>query len=123
MNSSTSRTWVQDASLLSRTPSAADIERPDAQIPAKPASSTIFAESPLWASMRKLSPGERSSRRSAAKRERAGTETPAAAPPSTRDIDLDHPKLCCVQPHRNDSVVRFQRETRACDVDKVGNGT
>ena len=37
MNSSISRTWVQEASLLSRTPSAADIERPEAQMPSNPA--------------------------------------------------------------------------------------
>ena len=53
MNSSISRTWVQEASLLSRTPSAADIERPEAQMPSNPASSTILAESPLCASMMK----------------------------------------------------------------------
>ena len=53
MNSSISRTWVQEASLLSRTPSAADIERPEAQMPSNPASSTIFPDSPLCASMMK----------------------------------------------------------------------
>ena len=66
MNSSISSTWVQEASLLSRTPSAADIERPEAQMPSKPASSTIFAESPLCASMMKASSGERSRPRSRA---------------------------------------------------------
>ena len=60
MNSSISRTWVQEASLLSRTPSAADIERPEAQMPSNPASSTIFAESPLCASMMKERAGARS---------------------------------------------------------------
>ena len=63
MNSSTSRTWVQEASLLSRTPSAAETVRPDAQMPGKPASSTILADRPSWASMRKVSSGERSSDR------------------------------------------------------------
>ena len=60
MNSSTSRTCVQEASLLSRTPSAADTVRPDAQMPGKPASSTIFAERPSWASMRNVRSGARS---------------------------------------------------------------
>jgi hypothetical protein len=55
MNSSTSRIWVHDASLLSRTPSAAEIDNPDAQMPSNPASCTIFEESPLWASIKKLS--------------------------------------------------------------------
>jgi hypothetical protein len=66
MNSRISRTCVQDASLLSLTPSAAETARPDAQMPRKPASSTIFADRPLWASMRKESSGEVSSRRSCA---------------------------------------------------------
>src|SRR5262245_47142164 len=60
MNSSTSRTCVQEASLLSRTPSAAETVRPEAQTPGKPASSTIFAERPSWASMRNVSSGARS---------------------------------------------------------------
>ncbi len=58
MNSMTSRTWVQLASLLSRTPSCAEIERPLPQIPLKPASSTIRAERPLWASQRNSRRGE-----------------------------------------------------------------
>jgi hypothetical protein len=44
--------------LLSRTPRAAETVRPDAQIAGKPDSSTIFAESPSWASMRKVSSGD-----------------------------------------------------------------
>ena len=36
MYSSTSSTWVQDASLLSRRPSVAEIDRPEAQMPWKP---------------------------------------------------------------------------------------
>ena len=55
MNSSISRTCVQLASLLSRTPNCADIARPLAQIPAKPASSAILALRPLWASSRNSS--------------------------------------------------------------------
>ena len=58
MNSSISSTWVQEASLLSRTPSAADMDRPDAQMPLKPASSTIFADMPSWASMRNSTSGD-----------------------------------------------------------------
>src|SRR5918993_2681045 len=58
MNSSTSRNCVQDASLLSRTPSEAEIDRPDAQMPWKPVSSTIFADRPLWASIRNDRSGE-----------------------------------------------------------------
>src|SRR3954470_10113217 len=58
MNSSTSRNWVHDASLLSRTPRDAEIDRPDAQMPWKPASSTIFADRPLWASIRNDRSGE-----------------------------------------------------------------
>ena len=46
MNSSTSRTCVQEALSLSRTPRAAETVSPDAQIPGKPASSTIFADRP-----------------------------------------------------------------------------
>ncbi len=64
MNSSTSSTWVQDASLLSRTPSAADMDRPDAQMPLKPASSTILEEMPSWASMMNASSSESSISRS-----------------------------------------------------------
>ena len=51
MNSNTSKTWVHDASLLSRTPMADDMVSPEAQIPLNPASSTIFAERPLCASI------------------------------------------------------------------------
>ena len=57
MNSKTSSTWVQDASLLSRRPSVAEMDRPDAQTPANPASSTTLADKPLWASMMKASSG------------------------------------------------------------------
>ena len=65
MNSSISRTWVQEASLLSRTPSAADMERPRGpDCPSNPASSTIFPESPLCASMMKESAGACSRARS-----------------------------------------------------------
>jgi hypothetical protein len=64
MNSTTSRTCVQLASLASRTPSDVAIERPLAQIPPKPASSTIFAERPLWASIRKESSALSTRRRS-----------------------------------------------------------
>src|SRR4051812_32888854 len=62
MNSSTSRNCVQEASLLSRTPSDAEIDSPDAQMPWKPASSTIFADRPLWASIRNDRSGESRSR-------------------------------------------------------------
>ncbi len=58
INSSTSKTCVQEASLLSRTPRAAEMERPLPQIPLKPASSTIFADNPLCASIRKAISGE-----------------------------------------------------------------
>ena len=58
MNSRISSTWVQDASLLSRTPSAVAMDRPDAQTPRNPASSTILEDSPSWASIRKLSLGD-----------------------------------------------------------------
>ena len=68
MNSSTSSTCVQDASLLSRNPSEAEIDRPDAQMPANPASSTILADSPLCASIRNDRPGEQSRDRSSAGR-------------------------------------------------------
>jgi hypothetical protein len=54
MNSAISTTCVQLASLQSRRPRLAAMERPLAQIPSKPASSTILALRPLWASMRKL---------------------------------------------------------------------
>ncbi len=57
MNSNTSSTCVHDASLRSRSPRAAEIARPDAQISGKPASSTIFAERPLCASMANVSSG------------------------------------------------------------------
>ena len=66
MNSSTSSTWVHEASLLSLTPRAAETVRPDAQIAGKPASSTIFADSPSWASMRKVSSGDSSRERNRA---------------------------------------------------------
>src|SRR5262245_6861812 len=57
MNSTMSSTWVQLASLLSRTPSEAEIDSPLAQTPGNPASSAIRALRPLWASMRKLRDG------------------------------------------------------------------
>src|SRR5258708_7595920 len=57
MNPTWSTTWVQDSSLLSRTPNEADIVSPLAQIPSKPASSTMRADSPSCASMRKVSSG------------------------------------------------------------------
>ena len=63
MNSSTSSTWVQEASLLSRTPSAAETDSPEAQIALKPASSTTLAERPSCAPIRKVSSGDSSSRR------------------------------------------------------------
>ncbi len=65
MYSSISSTWVHDASLLSRNPSMADIDSPEAQMPANPASSTIFADRPLCASMMKASSGEVSNARNA----------------------------------------------------------
>src|SRR6185312_5246237 len=55
MYSTTSSTWVQLASLLSRTPSDAEIDRPLAQRPSKPASAAMRAERPLWASIMKSS--------------------------------------------------------------------
>ena len=55
MNSTTSSTWVQLASLLSRTPIAAEIERPLPHRPRKPASSAMRAERPLCASIRNSS--------------------------------------------------------------------
>src|ERR1700723_3238868 len=55
MNSSISTTCVQLASLLSRTPNCAEIDSPDAQMPLKPASRTMRADRPLWASMRNSS--------------------------------------------------------------------
>jgi len=52
INSSTSNTCVHEASLLSLTPSAAEMESPLPHIPLKPASSAIFADNPLWASIK-----------------------------------------------------------------------
>src|SRR5262249_47297623 len=66
MNSSTSSTCVQDASLLSRRPRLAETDKPDAQMPGNPASSAIFADSPLCASIRKEREGELINARSAA---------------------------------------------------------
>jgi len=54
MHSGTSSTWVQDASLLR----LAEIVKPEAQMPRNPASSTILAERPLCASIRKEREGE-----------------------------------------------------------------
>ena len=65
MNSTTSSTCVQLASLLSRTPSAAEIDSPLAQMPGKPASSTIRALRPLWASSRHSTCGDARSCRKA----------------------------------------------------------
>ena len=45
-------TCVQEASLLSRTPREAEMDRPLPQIPLKPASWTIRALRPLWASIK-----------------------------------------------------------------------
>src|SRR5262245_25919754 len=64
MNATWSTTWVQDSSLWSRTPTEADIVSPLAQIPSKPASSTMRADSPSCASMRKASSELVMSRRS-----------------------------------------------------------
>src|SRR4051812_11126350 len=61
MNSTTSMTWVQLASLLSRTPNCADIVRPLPQIALKPASSAIRADSPLWASQTNVRSADESS--------------------------------------------------------------
>ena len=52
INSKTSNIWVQEASLLSLTPKAVEIDKPDAHIPLKPLASTIFAVRPLWASIK-----------------------------------------------------------------------
>ena len=52
INSKTSNICVHDASLLSLTPSAVDIDSPDAHIPLKPLTSTIFAVKPLCASIK-----------------------------------------------------------------------
>src|SRR4051812_4488865 len=60
MNSTTSITWVQLASLLSRTPSCAEMVRPLPQIAEKPASSAIFADSPLCASQTNSSSADES---------------------------------------------------------------
>ena len=54
-NSSISNTCVHNASLLSLTPNEPYIDRPLAQIPLKPTSSTTFAERPLWASVKNSS--------------------------------------------------------------------
>src|SRR3954469_2953591 len=54
MYSTTSSTCVQLASLLSRTPSDAEIDKPLAQSASKPASRATRADSPLWASIMKL---------------------------------------------------------------------
>ncbi len=50
---------------MSRTPNVAEMVSPLPQSPSKPASSTIFAESPSWASMRKAISDRVISRRSA----------------------------------------------------------
>jgi hypothetical protein len=46
-------TCVYEASFESLTPIAADILKPDPQIPLKPVSSTILADKPLCASIKK----------------------------------------------------------------------
>src|SRR4051812_34079059 len=58
MNSTVSRTCVQDASLASRTPSVAAIDSPPAQMASKPASCAIRALSALCASIRNARPGD-----------------------------------------------------------------
>ncbi len=65
MNATWSTTCDQDSSLLSRTPKAAEIVSPLPQTPSKPASSTMRAESPLCASIRKAISGRVSRRLSA----------------------------------------------------------
>jgi hypothetical protein len=64
MNSSVSTTCVQLSSLLSRTPNCADSANPLAQIALHPDSSTMRADSPLWASSITSRVGDSSSRRS-----------------------------------------------------------
>jgi hypothetical protein len=83
MYSRTSSTCVQLASLESRTPSDAEIDRPLAQIAPKPASSTILALRPLWASIRKPIPGPQISWRSAAA---LAAETSSADGPVARRL-------------------------------------
>src|SRR6185436_18638100 len=63
MKATWSTTWVQLSSLLSRTPNEAETVRPLAQMASKPVSSTIRAESPSWASMRKAISGRVNRRR------------------------------------------------------------
>ena len=79
MYSRTSITWVHDASLESRRPRLAEMDRPEAQIPRKPASSATLAERPLCASMRKLRSGEAIRRRSAVVRRSGGPVSRPAA--------------------------------------------
>src|SRR5213592_1900687 len=57
MKATWSTTCDQDSSLLSRTPNDAEIVRPLPQMPSKPASSTMRAERPLCASIRKAISG------------------------------------------------------------------
>src|SRR5215472_7591563 len=57
MKATCSTTCVQESSLLSRTPKEAETVRPLAQIASKPASSTMRADNPSWASMRKAMSG------------------------------------------------------------------
>src|SRR6266850_4633239 len=64
MKATWSTTWVQLSSLLSRTPKEADKVSPLAQIPSKPASSKMRAESPSWASIMKAMSGRVTRRRS-----------------------------------------------------------
>src|SRR5689334_13771324 len=86
MYSRTSSTWVQDASLLSRRPSAAEIVRPEAQMPRNPASCTTFAERPSCASMRKDSVGDMISRRRAAGRGAGEPTAPECEPRPAGDM-------------------------------------
>jgi hypothetical protein len=88
MNSSTSRTCVHDASLLSRRPRLAEIDNPEAQMPGNPASSTILADNPLCASMRKVRNGELISARKAAaptRRARSGARIGVVGDTGNRD--------------------------------------
>src|SRR5215510_6848179 len=64
MKATWSTTCVQESSLLSRTPKEAETVRPLAQIPSKPASSTMRADSPSWASIKNAVSGRVTSRRS-----------------------------------------------------------
>src|SRR5215831_691478 len=64
MKATWSTTCVQESSLLSRTPKDAETVRPLAQMPSKPVSSTMRADSPSWASIRNAISGRVTRRRS-----------------------------------------------------------